>query len=201
MTPRPSGQGDGGNRGAALRSALVALAGRWDQLVLGLVPPGQARLQRVAAPGAHDDTVAHLAESYRRERGRLARIAGQRAQAVNDVDDVLNRAYADVVAATADPELLAQIIKPDAYLVTAVLREVGRARQEREPGLGEDEPLLAAVVRLPEDQRECTVLRLIYGFDTAETAALLDMPIAAVQPTVARALENVRQLLADDEVG
>ena len=202
----------GGSGGSALRSTLAALAGRWDQLILGLLPSGRARLQRVAAPGS-DDTLARFAEFYRRDRGRLVRAARQLLAAGQDVDEVLDRAYAGVVAKTADPESFARIIKPEAYFITAVLREVGRAGQERvdgqppaspgemgsDLGFSEDEPLLAALALLPEGQRECTILHLVYGFDVRETAAVLHTPIATVTATVERALENARQLLSEEE--
>ena len=69
--------------------------------MLGLVPPGQARLQRVSAT-TRDDVTARLADAYRRTRAGLARAATDRLHVGTEAVRAVQKAYDTVAARAAD---------------------------------------------------------------------------------------------------
>ena len=58
---------------------------------------------------------------------------------------------------------------------------------------GEHESLRVALCKLPSAQRETVVLRFMEGFDLAEIAAALDVPVGTVKSRLHHALEALRQ--------
>jgi RNA polymerase sigma-70 factor (ECF subfamily) len=59
------------------------------------------------------------------------------------------------------------------------------------------ERLDAAIARLPEEQREVTVMRHRLGLSHEEMCATLGVPLGTVKSRLARALTTLRQELAD----
>jgi len=69
-----------------------------------------------------------------------------------------------------------------------------------DPDRSEDHRLAAALRKLPIEQREVVVLRLVQDWSIAETAQALDIPPGTVQSRYSRALQRLRQILeAEDE--
>lgn len=61
--------------------------------------------------------------------------------------------------------------------------------------LTEDNHIAAALLKLPIDQREVIVLRLVQDWSIAETAEALGIPPGTVQSRYSRALTRLRQIL------
>ena len=59
------------------------------------------------------------------------------------------------------------------------------------------ERLDAAIARLPEEQREVTVMRHRLGLSHEEMCAALGVPLGTVKSRLARALTTLRQELKD----
>lgn len=57
----------------------------------------------------------------------------------------------------------------------------------------EYEALRAAISRLPSQQRETVILRFMEGFDLAEIAAALEVPVGTVKSRLHHALEGLRR--------
>ena len=61
--------------------------------------------------------------------------------------------------------------------------------------------LLAALLRLPIDQRAVIVLRHVEDLSESETAAALDIPEGTVKSRLARGLASLRELLEETADG
>lgn len=59
--------------------------------------------------------------------------------------------------------------------------------------------VVAAVQRLPFDQRAVVILRLYAGFTPAETAAILDIEVGTVHSRLSRGRSHLRQQLGEPE--
>jgi RNA polymerase sigma-70 factor (ECF subfamily) len=60
-----------------------------------------------------------------------------------------------------------------------------------------DEPLERALAALPHEQRACVLLVDVEGWEYAEAAAALDIPIGTVRSRLARARRQLHALLFD----
>jgi RNA polymerase sigma-70 factor (ECF subfamily) len=60
-----------------------------------------------------------------------------------------------------------------------------------------NELLMEALTRLPEEQRDCLVMRFLQGFSIAETAAVLDRSDGAVKQLQLRGVRNLAKLLPE----
>lgn len=60
-----------------------------------------------------------------------------------------------------------------------------------------NEVLLAALGELPEEQRECLIMRFLQGLSIAETAELLDRSAGAVKQLQLRGVRNLAKLLPE----
>ncbi|RFU42057.1 sigma-70 family RNA polymerase sigma factor [Actinomadura logoneensis] len=58
--------------------------------------------------------------------------------------------------------------------------------------------VLAAVLRLGEEQRECVVLRFVHGLSVAETAVAMGKKTGAVKALQYRAVRSLARMLPDD---
>jgi RNA polymerase sigma factor (sigma-70 family) len=72
-------------------------------------------------------------------------------------------------------------------------------RAAQEDGLRETD-IMAAVSRLPEDQRCVLLLISVEELSYADAARVLDVPIGTVMSRLARARERLRQLMQDDSL-
>lgn len=59
--------------------------------------------------------------------------------------------------------------------------------------------LLAALQRLPDDQRQIILLVSLEGVSYAEAAAITGVPVGTVMSRLSRGRERLRQLLAEPE--
>ncbi|MNN92073.1 ECF RNA polymerase sigma factor SigE [compost metagenome] len=59
--------------------------------------------------------------------------------------------------------------------------------------------LLAALDRLPDDQRQIMLLVSLEGVSYAEAAAITGVPVGTVMSRLSRGRERLRQLLAEPE--
>lgn len=71
----------------------------------------------------------------------------------------------------------------------------GRAGDQEAAMQGRD--LLAALDRLPDDQRQIMLLVALEGVSYAEAAAIMGVPIGTVMSRLSRGRERLRQLLAE----
>ena len=60
-----------------------------------------------------------------------------------------------------------------------------------------NELLMEALTRLPEEQRDCLVMRFLQGLSIAETAAVLDRSDGAVKQLQLRGVRNLAKLLPE----
>ena len=60
-----------------------------------------------------------------------------------------------------------------------------------------NEALMEALTRLPEEQRDCLVMRFLQGLSIAETAAVLDRSEGAVKQLQLRGVRNLAKLLPE----
>jgi RNA polymerase sigma-70 factor (ECF subfamily) len=58
--------------------------------------------------------------------------------------------------------------------------------------------LLCALTELPDEQRECLVMRFLQGLSIAETARVLDRSEGAVKQLQLRAVRNLARRLPED---
>ena len=64
----------------------------------------------------------------------------------------------------------------------------------------EQEKMRAALVRLTGEQRQVIALRFLEGWENEEVAAALNKPLGAIRALQHRAIENLRKILAEDEI-
>ena len=64
----------------------------------------------------------------------------------------------------------------------------------------EQEKMRAALVRLTGEQRQVIALRFLEGWENEEVAAALNKPPGAIRALQHRAIENLRKILAEDEI-
>jgi RNA polymerase sigma-70 factor (ECF subfamily) len=62
------------------------------------------------------------------------------------------------------------------------------------------EKMRAALVRLTGEQRQVIALRFLEGWENEEVAAALNKPLGAIRALQHRAIENLRKILAEDEI-
>jgi RNA polymerase sigma-70 factor, ECF subfamily len=60
-----------------------------------------------------------------------------------------------------------------------------------------NELLMEALTRLPEEQRDCLIMRFLQGLSIAETAAVLDRSDGAVKQLQLRGVRNLAKLLPE----
>ena len=73
------------------------------------------------------------------------------------------------------------------------------AALDHQPALTERGPIFAAARRLPRVQQEVLACRYLLDLSVSETAAGLDLAEGTVKSYTARALEGLRELLAEDQ--
>ncbi len=71
------------------------------------------------------------------------------------------------------------------------------ARPAQEDGMRETD-IMAAVNRLPDDQRSVLLLISVEDLSYADAARVLDVPIGTVMSRLARAREKLRRLMQDE---
>ena len=60
-----------------------------------------------------------------------------------------------------------------------------------------NEILLAALKELPDEQRDCLIMRFLQGMSIAETAAVLDRSEGAVKQLQLRGVRNLAKLMPE----
>jgi RNA polymerase sigma factor (sigma-70 family) len=183
-------------------------------VVLGLVPPHQAGLRRVALPTA--ELSAKFTEVYQQERPVFLRVA--RARVGRDVaEDVVQRAFTNVWRRLQRPDRpeIANIVQ---YTCTAVTHEVRRELRlvirERERRVDDEQPERAdqttaqgaepvvldalddALAVLSLQQQRAVVLRYQIGCSVEETADLMGVRDGTVKRYAAEGLARLREHLS-----
>ena len=214
MTVVPDDLTDAADELAPIIELLQRAAGLGLGTVLGLVPPGQEGMRRVAQPG--EELVDLFTQTYQHERPALVRLAAARIGTRGTAEDVVQRAFLSVWRQLQRDDR-PEIASLPRYTCTAVTREVYReiraliADRERagepvdhpDPATVEAPtgPLASALERALEDltprMRQAVVLRFQADRDVRQTAALMGVGEGSVKRYTADGLARLRQALAD----
>lgn len=89
-----------------------------------------------------------------------------------------------------------RVASSDAKTHTSELRDV--IDDNKATTLDEYEPLLNAISRLPDHERDVTSLRYLNGHSVAEVAQLLDRPVGTVTKQLSRAIKRLSADLQSD---
>jgi RNA polymerase sigma-70 factor (sigma-E family) len=165
--------------------------------------PGQAT-GRATGPEAVDEFTAYVAARQRGLLGFATLLCGNRADAEDLLQGVLARVYLrwDRIGATdVDAYVRAALVNANASLWRRAFRRRERSTDTVPDGAvtpADDEDLWAAVLSLPERQREVVALRFYEGLSVAETAAVMGSSEGTVKSQCARALARLRLTLEEE---
>jgi RNA polymerase sigma-70 factor (sigma-E family) len=82
-------------------------------------------------------------------------------------------------------------------LEARAMMRLGRSERTLDPGVEERDEVWRAVMRLPQRQRSCLVLRYYEDLSEEETARMLRCSIGTVKSSVSRALATLRKELQE----
>lgn len=146
-----------------------------------------------------------LGDLYERDGPRLWRAVFAYAQDGSVTDDAVAEAFAQCLRRGGE------VRSPRAWVWTTAFRLAAAELQERrrhlplsdagiEPrDLGEADRLLAALRRLPRNQRAALVLRFYAGYGTDEIARMLGSSRATVRVHLSRGRRRLRTLMQEGE--
>ncbi len=176
-------------------------------------------LVRASATGDHD-AFAALVSRYQVPIVNLARaLTGEDGEADDLAQETFIRAYKAIGRFRGESTFRTWLYRVAVNVIQSHLRTRGRRRRWFGPSLDEDghdnhqQSALAvpadiedaavrrqlidrALASLPADMRTAVTLRDIHGFDYAEIAAMLGVPIGTVESRIFRARQRLRPLLA-----
>lgn len=157
-----------------------------------------------------------LAQLFERHRHFVYRLAWGLLNENQAADDVVQEVFARIAAGRLRAKPRARFTTWLYGVAINTAREQARARRRMwgdadaaatlsksaDPAADPDrretlKDLQRALVTLPLRQREVVVLRLLEGFDTAETAAIIGCREGTVKAHLHRATQTLRELLAD----
>jgi RNA polymerase sigma-70 factor (ECF subfamily) len=220
------GTGDGGTDIAEeefplLTSLLRIAADHGEGTVLGLGPPGRARIGRVSRTDS-DAFTERLATAYRERSPAMVRYATRKVGDPGRAEDVVQRAFEKILRRqrSSPPE----ITNMQAYVLTAVCNEINRELREVIPartnvsiddhergpdGYG-DSPgspvdvsaqvtdtavLRQALATLSPREREAVVIRMQWQLSVAEAAEVMKLSTGAVKRYTSDGLRRLREQL------
>lgn len=196
---------------------LQAAAEQGEGTVLGLVPPGRARIGRVSR-GDSAAFAERLAAAYRERSPAMIRYATRKVGDPGRAEDVVQRAFEKILRRQqGDPP---EITNMQAYVLTAVCNEINRELREviparanvsiDDPDRSDDTPSApvdvstqvadAAVLRdalaaLSPREREAVVIRMQWQLSVAEAAEVMQLSTGAVKRYTSDGLRRLRERL------
>jgi len=159
-------------------------------------------MRRIAAIG---DSPRDLGDLYEQEGPRLWRAVFAYSQDRSITDDPVAEAFAQCLRRGGE------VRNPRAWVWTAAFRPAAAELKERTryspladsrvegPDVEEAIRLLAALRRLPTNQRATLVLRFYAGYRTDEIARVLGSSRATVRVHLSRGRKRLREILMEDE--
>lgn len=175
----------------------------------------------VAAAAAGDqDSFAALVSRYQASIVNLARaLSGDDGEAEDLAQETFIRAYKAIGRFRGDSAFRTWLYRVAVNVIHTHLKQRARRWRWFGPSLDEDdgaerqmaalalpttiedatarrEVIDRALASLPADMRIAVTLRDVHGFDYAEIAAMLDVPIGTVESRIFRARQRLRPLLA-----
>jgi RNA polymerase sigma factor (sigma-70 family) len=198
---------------------LQVAAERGEGTVLGLGPPGRARIGRVSRADAAA-FAERLAVAYRERSPAMVRYATRTVGDAGRAEDVVQRAFEKILRRQrSDPP---EITNMQAYVLTAVCNEINRELREVIParanvsiddqdtdGYG-DAPrssvdvsaqvtdtamLREALAALSPREREAVVIRMQWQLSVAEAAEVMKLSTGAVKRYTSDGLRRLREHL------
>jgi RNA polymerase sigma factor (sigma-70 family) len=160
-------------------------------------------MRRTAAIGSNN--ARDLGDLYEREGPRLWRAVLAYAQDRAVTDDAVAEAFAQCLRRGE------RVRSPRAWVWTTAFRLAAAELKERsrhvpladarieQPDVGEADRLLAALRRLPTNQRAALLLRFYGGYGTDEIARALGSSRATVRVHLSRGRKRLRSLMEEDE--
>jgi RNA polymerase sigma factor (sigma-70 family) len=197
---------------------LQAAAERGDGTVLGLGPPGRARIGRVSRADAAA-FAERLAAAYRDRSPAMVRYATRKVGDPGRAEDVVQRAFEKILRRQrSDPP---EITNMQAYVLTAVCNEINRELREviparanvsiddedRADGYGprssadvsaqvaDTAVLREALATLSPREREAVVIRMQWQLSVAEAAEVMKLSTGAVKRYTSDGLRRLREHL------
>jgi RNA polymerase sigma-70 factor (ECF subfamily) len=200
---------------------LQLAAERGEGTVLGLAPPGRARIGRVSRADA-DAFAERLAAAYRERSPAMVRYATGRVGDRGRAEDVVQRAFEKILRRQrSNPP---EITNMHAYLHTAVCNEINRELREVIParavvsiddherggdahGDGPSSPvdvstqvtdiavLRQALEALSPREREAVVIRMQWQLSVTEAAEVMKLSTGAVKRYTSDGLRRLREQL------
>ncbi|WP_344656529.1 SigE family RNA polymerase sigma factor [Catenulispora subtropica] len=156
------------------------------------------------------DFDAFYAGSVRRVTGHVYAMTGDRADAEDLAQEAFARAWQhwDKVSGYADPEAWVRTVAFRAR-VSAWRKTVNRLRAHRRHGPPDAKPeasvdnvaIVAALRRIPANQRQAIVLHHLVGLSLEEIAAETDVAVGTVKARLSRGRRALAPHLADRENG
>jgi RNA polymerase sigma-70 factor (ECF subfamily) len=201
-----------------LARLLQVAADSGDGTVLGLAPPGRARIGRVSRADA-DAFAERLAAAYRERSPAMVRYATRRVGDPGRAEDVVQRAFEKILRRQrSNPP---EITNMHAYVLTAVCNEINRELREVIParanvsidddrdghGDGPGSPvdvsaqvtdttmLRQALAALSPREREAVVMRMQWQLSVAEAAEVMKLSTGAVKRYTSDGLRRLREQL------
>jgi RNA polymerase sigma factor (sigma-70 family) len=203
-----------------LARLLEVAADRGEGTVLGLAPPGRARIGRVSRVDT-DVFAERLATAYRERSPAMVRYATRKVGDRGRAEDVVQRAFEKILRRQrSDPP---EITNMQAYVLTAVCNEINRELREviparadvsiddrdRADGHGEgprahvdvsaqvtDTAMLReALASLSPREREAVVIRMQWQLSVAEAAEVMKLSTGAVKRYTSDGLRRLREHL------
>jgi RNA polymerase sigma factor (sigma-70 family) len=203
-----------------LARLLRAAADRGEGTVLGLGPPGRARIGRVSRADAAA-FADRLAVAYRERSPAMVRYATRKVGDPGRAEDVVQRAFEKILRRQrSNPP---EITNMHAYVLTAVCNEINRELREVIPAKADvsiDDPerggraeisrapvdvssqvaesavLREALAALSPREREAVVIRMQWQLSVAEAADVMKLSTGAVKRYTADGLRRLREQLA-----
>jgi RNA polymerase sigma factor (sigma-70 family) len=206
---------------ALVARLLQTAADRGEGTVVGLVPPGRARVGRVSRADG-EAFAQRLATAYRERSPAMIRYASRKVGDPGRAEDVVQRAFEKILRRQrSDPP---EITNMQAYVLTAVCNEINRELREIIPAkanvsiddaesdatpstqadvstqVAEIAVLREALATLSPRERDAVVIRMQWQLSVAETAEVMQLSTGAVKRYTSDGLRRLRERLESANV-
>ena len=166
-------------------------------------------LAALETPDARD----RFTRMYEMHRGLMFSIAGRILHNPQDMEDAVQQALLHLarnfnrVGRLDSPKTLGYIAVTVEHTAIDILRQRFRSageefdEQTAAPELSFDDPLTAALARLPANYRQALLLRYYCGYGVGEVAKLFGVGYDAARKLIARAKKQLETLLEEERDG